>query len=135
MRRKYNKVDVNNLNIQTLSAYQITSNFLSKLTHHYSRNLDIIQFNRGTFYKLISHAHERKITASDNQNLPANLRIFYFQTIKTLEVLDYELIRVTTTPIHLANASYCILDDSLNHIAIDYKNNLYLELNEEENNN
>ncbi|CAH1101873.1 unnamed protein product [Psylliodes chrysocephalus] len=148
MQSWYNKVDVNTLNIHTLSAYQIGSNFLSKLTHHYSRILDI-QFNRGTLYDLMSPAHVREIIASANQKLPANLRILSSPTINIalentdkeiqilssfviLDISNYELIRVTPTPFHLANGSYYLLDISRNLIAIDYNNNLYFELSEEE---
>ncbi|CAH1114773.1 unnamed protein product [Psylliodes chrysocephalus] len=128
--------------IEALQQHQ--EELIIKTTSHQN-----IQFNRGTLYDLMSPAHVREIIASANQKLPANLRIRSSPTINIalenidkeiqifssfviLDISNYELIRVTPTPFYLANGSYYLLDISRNLIAIDYNNNLYFELSEEE---
>ncbi|CAH1104288.1 unnamed protein product [Psylliodes chrysocephalus] len=135
MRQWFKTTDMNKLNINILSSYQVATNFLDELIEYHARLLHV-QYNEGTLYNLSLPAHVLEAIEDANKKLPGHLKISPFPTVKMeieyteqtmqvfssfviIDITEYDLVRVTPTPLPRANRSFCIFDIPRNLLAVN----------------
>lgn len=148
MSKWYNRIDTNKLNIHILSSYQLAANLIADEISTYSK-LTNIEYGKGSLYDIISPAKVADIIISANKKLPQHLTILATPLLQTtyelsettfftnghfliIDVTEYEIMRITPTPLKITNHHYWTLKTSTNIIAVDYNAQTYFELTEEE---
>lgn len=143
LQRFQQDIDVNKMHIHLLTTYQLASNFISELCNYYTKFLNA-HFNRGNLYDLISPAHIHNIIQSTNSKLPSNLEVIFpvlrmkveddetyiriFGYLPIADVTEFDLMKITPTPLRVENGFYWILDIPNEFIAVDYNTQLYFQI-------
>lgn len=144
----YRRIDTNRLNIHILSSYQLAINIITDETTEYSK-LSNIHYGKGTLYDVLSPAQVAATIIAANKKLPQHLTILREPVLSTsiisahdkyfinghfliVDVTEFELIRVTPTPIKTEDKHYWTIKTTTNLLAVDYNAQNYFELAEEE---
>ncbi|XP_031346826.1 uncharacterized protein LOC116173472 [Photinus pyralis] len=148
MSKWYRTVDENRLNLQVLSIYTITVTLANEVQHHYKKVININN-GRGSLHELISDIRIKIILSEAEKKMPSNVRVLAHPVLRVAvkqtdthihvqgfflvaEITEYVIMKITSIPIKIENTTFWTLESINGVLAVDYNNQQYFEMTNEE---